>query len=50
MGSGYLVVKVIFGDIFIMRFSFVYILGYCSGFIINWYYFLVGFGGRSDLG
>ena len=33
-----------------MRSGLVYILGYRSGFIIGRYYFLVGSGGRSDLG
>ena len=33
-----------------MRSSLVYILGYRSGSIVSWYRFLVGFGGRSNLG
>jgi len=33
-----------------MRFGFVCVLGYRSGFVVGWYRFLVGFSGRSDLG
>ena len=49
-GSGRLVVKVVLKGTFVIRFSLVYILGYRSGFVIGWYRFLVGSGGKSDLG
>jgi len=50
VGSGYLVVKVVLRGIFVMRFGLVYVLGYRSGSIVGQYRFLVGSGGRSDLG
>ena len=50
MGFRYLVVKVVFRGIFIIRSNFVYILGCYSGFIISRYRFLVSFSGRSNLG
>jgi len=39
MGAGRLVIKVVFRSIFVIRSGFVYVLGYRSGFVINWYRF-----------